>query len=92
VFARPAYRRLWLARTASQWGDVFATVALSLLVLDLTGSPLGVSGVVLAEIVPVVALAPFAGTLVDRLPRVQLMVGADLLRAGRCGAVQSRGQ
>jgi len=81
VFARPGYRRLWSARTASQWGDVFATVALSLLVFDLTGSPLGVSAVVVAEIIPVLLLAPFAGTLVDRLPRVQVMIGADLLRA-----------
>ena len=49
---RPAgYRRLWSARTASQWGDVFATVALSLLVLDLTGSALGVVAVVAVEIV-----------------------------------------
>jgi MFS family permease len=82
VFARPGYRRLWAARTGSQWGDVFATVALSLLVLDLTGSPLGVSTVVFAEIVPVLVLAPFAGTLVDRLPRIPVMVAADLLRAG----------
>src|SRR5215213_7756359 len=42
VFAQPGYRRLWAARTASQCGDVFATVALSLLVLDLAGSALGV--------------------------------------------------
>lgn len=42
VFSHPGYRRLWSARTVSQAGDVFATVALSLLVLDLTGSPLGV--------------------------------------------------
>lgn len=81
VFARPGYRRLWSARTTSQWGDVFATVALALLVFDLTGSPLGVSAVVIAEIIPVLLLAPFAGTLVDRLPRVQVMIGADLLRA-----------
>ncbi len=81
VFAHPGYRRLWVARTGSQWGDVFATVALSLLVFDLTGSPLGVSGVVVAEILPVLVLAPFAGTLVDRLPRVRVMVAADLLRA-----------
>jgi MFS family permease len=81
VFARPGYRRLWLARTASQWGDVFATVALSLLVFDLTGSALGVSAVVAVEIIPVLLFAPFAGTLVDRLPRVQVMVAADLLRA-----------
>ena len=81
VFAQPGYRRLWSARTASQWGDVFATVALSLLVLDLTGSALGVSAVVAVEIVPVLLFAPFAGTLVDRLPRVRVMVAADLLRA-----------
>jgi len=81
VFASPAYRRLWAARTVSQWGDVFATVALALLVLRLTGSALGVSGVVLAEIVPVLLLAPLAGTLVDRLPRVRVMVAADLFRA-----------
>ncbi|WP_211366880.1 MFS transporter [Pseudonocardia kunmingensis] len=81
VFAQPGYRRLWSARTASRWGDVFATVALSLLVLDLTGSALGVSAVVAVEIIPVLLLAPFAGTLVDRLPRVRVMVAADLLRA-----------
>ena len=87
VFARPGYGRLWSARTASQWGDVFATVALSLLVLDLTGSPLGVSAVVFAEIVPVLLLAPLAGTLVDRLPRVQVMIAADLLRAALATAL-----
>ncbi len=81
VFARPAYRRLWIARTASQCGDVFAAVTLALTVLDLTGSAIGVSAVVAAEILPVLLLAPVAGALVDRLPRVRVMVGADLLRA-----------
>lgn len=87
VFARPGYRRLWFARTASQAGDVFATVALALLVFDLTGSALGVSAVVFAEIVAVLLLAPLAGTLVDRLPRVAVMVGADLWRAGLATAL-----
>jgi MFS family permease len=81
MFGRAGYRRLWSARTASQWGDVFATVALSLLVFDLTGSALGVSAVVAVEIIPVLLLAPIAGTLVDRLPRILVMVTADLLRA-----------
>lgn len=80
VFTHPGYRRLWLARTASQWGDVFATVALSLLILELTGSALGVSAVVFVEVVPVLAVAPLAGVLVDRFPRVRLMVAADVLR------------
>jgi len=81
VFSRPGYRRLWVARTASQWGDVFAGIALALLVLDVTGSGLGVGAVVAAEILPVLLLAPVAGTVVDRLPRVRVMVSADLFRA-----------
>jgi MFS family permease len=80
VFSRPGYRRLWAARTASAWGDAFATVALSLLVLDRTGSGLGVAGVVAAEILPVLLLAPFAGVVVDRLSPVRVMVAADLTR------------
>jgi len=80
VMARPGYRRLWAARTISQWGDVAQFTTLALLVLRLTGSGLGVSGAVLAEIAPVLLLAPVAGSLVDRLPRVRVMVAADLAR------------
>jgi MFS family permease len=82
VLARPAYRRLWAAQTVSRWGDVFNTVALAVLVFGLTGSGLGVTGVVVAEIVPVLLLAPFAGAVVDRLPAVKVMVAADLWRMG----------
>lgn len=70
-----------MARTFSQWGDVFNVVALALLVYDLTGSGLGVSGVVVAEILPALLLAPWAGALVDRWPRVAVMVGSDAFRA-----------
>lgn len=80
LLARPAYRRLWLARTTSQIGDVAQFTTLALLLFSLTGSGLGVSGAVLAEILPVLLLAPLAGGLVDRLPRVRVMVGADLFR------------
>ena len=80
LLRRPAYRRLWLARTISQVGDVAQFTTLALLVIMLTGSGLGVSAVVLAEIVPVLLLAPLAGSLVDRLPRVRVMVVADLAR------------
>jgi len=53
---------------------------LALVVFGLTGSGLGVSGAVAAEIAPVLLLAPLAGPLVDRLPRVKVMIGADLVR------------
>jgi MFS family permease len=81
LLRRPGYRRLWVARTVSQWGDAFNTVALALLVYSLTGSGLGVSGVVLAEILPVLALAGIAGVLVDRRPARSVMIAADLGRA-----------
>jgi hypothetical protein len=36
---------------------------------------------VIAEIIPVLLVAPLAGPVADRLPRVAVMVGADLARA-----------
>ena len=80
VLARPGYRRLWASRTVSQCGDVAQFTTVALLVYSLTGSGLGVSGVVLAEILPVLLLAPVAGPLVDRLPRVAVMIVADIAR------------
>ncbi len=58
LLRHPAYRRLWLARTVSQVGDVAQFTTLALLLVALTGSGLGVSGAVLAEIAPVLLLAP----------------------------------
>ncbi|MBW3638596.1 MAG: MFS transporter [Actinobacteria bacterium] len=87
LLRRPVYRRLWLARTISQVGDVAQFTTLALLVIALTGSGLGVSAVVLAEIVPVLLLAPLAGSLVDRLPRVKVMVAADVVRVVLAGVL-----
>lgn len=87
MLAQPGYRRLWAARTVSQAGDVVQFTTLALLVYSLTGSGLGVSGLVLAEIAPVLLLAPLAGPLVDRLPRVVVMVAADLWRFVAAGAL-----
>jgi MFS family permease len=81
VLAQPRFLRLWTARTVSQWGDVFSFVALAILVYRLTGSGLGVAGVVVAEILPVLLIAPLAGVVVDRLPRIRVMVASDLVRA-----------
>lgn len=80
VLVKRGYRRLWTARTVSQVGDIAQFTTVALLIFQLTGSGVGVSGVVLAEIAPVLLLAPLAGPLVDRLPRVQVMLGADVGR------------
>jgi MFS family permease len=87
VLARPAYRRLFTAQTISRWGDTFNTVALVVLVFRLTGSGLGVTGAVIAEIAPVLLLAPLAGAVIDRLPRVRVMIAADLWRLALAAAL-----
>lgn len=81
VLRKPGFRHLFAAQTVSRWGDTFWTVALAIVVFRRTGSGLGVSGVVVAEILPVLLVAPLAGVVVDVLPRRRVMVAADLWRA-----------
>lgn len=76
-----AFRRLFLAHSISRAGDAFNTVALVVLVFELTGSGVGVAGTVAFEILPVLLLGPVAGMVVDRFPRWRVMVAADLVRA-----------
>ncbi len=85
MLAKTGYRRLFAAQTISRGGDTVNTVALVVLVFRLTGSGLGVSGAVIAEILPVLLLAPIAGAIVDHLPGVRVMVAADLWRTALAG-------
>ena len=71
-----------MAHSVSRAGDAFNTVALVVLVFDLTGTGLGVAGAVMFEVLPVLLLGPVAGLAADRLPRRRLMVDADVLRTG----------
>ncbi len=82
---RRDFRRLFVAQTVSRWGDTFNAVALVIVVFQLTGSGLDVSGVVAMEIAPVLLLGFVAGTVVDRLPRRSVMIAADLGRAAIAG-------
>ncbi|MBA3984624.1 MAG: MFS transporter, partial [Acidimicrobiia bacterium] len=75
------FRRLLIAQTVSRWGDTFNAVALVIVVFQITNSGINVSGVVALEIAPVLLLGFVAGTVVDRLPRRQVMIAADLGRA-----------
>lgn len=79
--ANPEFRRLFAAHSISRAGDAFNTVALVILVFDLTGSGLGVAGTVAFEVLPILLLGPLAGLVVDRYPRRWVMVVADLARA-----------
>ncbi len=82
----PELTRLFSAHAVSRSGDAFNTVALVVLVFNLTGSGIGVAGVVAFEVVPALLFGPVAGVLADRFRRRSVMIAADLARAA-CAAV-----
>jgi Major Facilitator Superfamily len=81
VFAYGEYRALWLAQVLSQFGDRLARIALTVLVYDRTGSPLLTALTYAATFLPFLIGLPLSG-LADRVPRRQVMVACDVIRAG----------
>lgn len=78
----PEFTKLWLAQVVSLTGDWFNTVVLSALVAQFTsGSGLAVSIFLMARFLPPLLVSPFAGVLVDRFNRKQLLIWSNLLRA-----------
>ena len=65
----------------SQFGHAILSFALSLYVLDLTGSATLFGGVLAAATIPRLLLAPVGGVLADRLPRQRIMYVLDFLTA-----------
>jgi len=75
------FRRLWVGNVISLLGDWFNTLALYVLVTELTGSPLALGAVFITKMLPWALSAPLAGVIVDRYNRRRLMVGMNLVRA-----------
>lgn len=75
------FRRLWGGTLISLLGDWFNTIALYVLVTELTGSPLALGAVFITKMLPWALAAPLAGVIVDRYDRRWLMVGTDFFRA-----------
>lgn len=82
VIRSRSYFPLWLGQLVSTFGDTFHYIALVILVFQLTGHGLGVAGLVVAEVLPVLLLGPLAGVIIDRFNRKTVLVVADLARAG----------
>jgi MFS family permease len=82
--SNPDFTRVYLAQLISFAGDWFATVALLGLALELTGSAAVTSLVLVLQTGPFFLVAPFAGSLADRLDRRRLMLTADLARIVVC--------
>jgi MFS family permease len=76
----PSFRSLFLATLGSGLGTWLALVALQIDVLTRTHSPIWISALLIADILPMLLVGLVAAPLVDRLSRRRLMVGADLVR------------
>jgi hypothetical protein len=83
----PEFRALWLAQLASDTGDYAARLALGVLVYDRTGSAAWAGVVTAASFLPWVGIGQVLATLGDRLPRRNLMIAADVVRAGAFAAM-----
>lgn len=76
----PSFRSLFFATLGSGLGTWLALVALQIDVLTRTHSPIWISALLIADILPMLLVGLVAAPLVDRLSRRRLMVGADLVR------------
>ena len=73
-------RNLWLARLVSKLGDWSARIALVMLVLAQTHSPLWAGVTVAACYVPYLGPGQLLATLADRFPHRTVLIATDLLR------------
>lgn len=79
--ASGAFRRLWLAAMVDSLGSWLLVTAVPVEVYARTGSP-GATGLALAVGAgPALVLGPWAGVVVDRLPRARVLMAADLVAA-----------
>ncbi len=72
---------LVLGQVISLFGSSIQRFALSLYLLDLTGSAGIFSAILALSMVPVVLISPIAGMLADRGNKKRLMIGLDSLSA-----------
>ena len=63
----------------SLFGNFILKLALSMYILDITGSPAIFAGILSLAIVPTILLSPLGGILADRVNRRNLMVALDAL-------------
>jgi MFS family permease len=75
---------VWLVigQAISQVGDGLSKVALLWFVYDLTGSAMKMTMIGILQTIPPLVFGPFAGVLLDRVPKRSAMIVIDTVRAG----------
>ncbi len=75
------YRYLFGGQVVSDIGDGITLLLLLLVINEMTGSPLALAIMAIAEAVPAFTVGLVAGVYVDRFDRRKIMLASDLLRA-----------
>src|SRR4026209_2148365 len=70
---------LWTGQTTSRLGDSLYRIALSWWVLEKTGSAAAMGTVLVFSQIPMLLFLLIGGVVVDRLPRLRVVVGSDIL-------------
>src|SRR5580700_2394479 len=74
-------RRLWIAQLVSIFGDYLAVFAMfSIVTFNLHGTAFQVSMILVAYLLPMAVISPFAGVFVDKWDVKWTMIGSDLIR------------
>jgi len=71
---------LWIGQLVSQIGDQFATIAVLMLVNNLTDSTLPLAILALSLAIPQIIFGLVGGVCVDRLDRKAVMIISDVIR------------
>src|SRR3954452_25417123 len=79
--ANPDFSRFWWGQSLSALGTSISSIALPLLVLQLTGSPVAAGGVLTVRLITLNLVRLPGGVLADRFSRRTVMVYTDSLKA-----------
>ncbi len=87
LFINRNFALLWVGQSISSIGDFFFTTTITLwvatqLARGQSWTPLAVSWVVLASVIPLLLVGPIAGVFVDRWDKRRTMLYMDAVRAG----------
>jgi MFS family permease len=82
LFRATGFRRLAVGQTVSALGDWMATVALMVLVLELSGSSAAVGAVLVLRLLPALVAGPLVARVVRHWDRRSTMLAMDVVRAG----------
>ena len=78
---------LWSGQTISRLGDSLYQVALAWWVLEKTGSAAAMGTLFTLSFLPMILFLLAGGVVVDRLPRIRVMLASDIARGVLLGVI-----